>query len=44
MAKILIVAASLFGIIGASVAYAQQRCQATQCSTYGGITTCRCLY
>jgi hypothetical protein len=39
----MIVAASLFCIIGATVAYAQQ-CRQWSCTTIGGQTTCLCLY
>ena len=40
MSKLLI--ASLFCIVGATVAYAQQ-CKMTQCTTTGTITTCVCV-
>ena len=42
MSKLLIVAASIYCIAMAGVAYAQQ-CKMTQCTTTGTITTCVCV-
>jgi hypothetical protein len=42
MSKLLIVAASLFCIIGATVAYAQQ-CKMWQCTNIGNMQQCICV-